>query len=42
LFFSLPRKKAQNLVEKMRRSGIGDAAVVGEVVAGHPGKIFIY
>jgi len=42
LFFSLPRKKAQNLVEKMRRSGIGDAAVVGEVVADHPGKIFIY
>jgi hypothetical protein len=23
-------------------SGIGDAAIVGEVVAGHPGKIFIY
>jgi hypothetical protein len=23
-------------------SGIGDAAVVGEVVADHPGKIFIY
>jgi selenide,water dikinase len=42
LFFSLPRKKAQNLVEKMRRSGIDDAAIVGEVVADHPGKIFIY
>jgi len=42
LFFSLPGKQAQNLVEKMRRSGIGDAAVVGEVVADHPGKIFIY
>jgi selenide,water dikinase len=42
LFFSLPQKHAQNLVEKMRRSGIGDAAVVGEVVADHPGKIFIY
>jgi selenide,water dikinase len=42
LFFSLPRKQAQNLVEKMRRYGIGDAAVVGEVVADHPGKIFIY
>jgi selenide,water dikinase len=42
LFFSLPRKQAQNLVGKMRRSGIGDAAVVGEVVADHPGKIFIY
>jgi selenide,water dikinase len=42
LFFSLPQKQAQNLVEKMRRSGIGDATVVGEVVADHPGKIFIY
>jgi selenide,water dikinase len=42
LFFSLPQKQAQNLVEKMHRSGIGDAAVVGEVVADHPGKIFIY
>jgi len=42
LFFSLPQMQVQNLVEKMRRSGIGDAAVVGEVVADHPGKIFIY
>jgi selenide,water dikinase len=42
LFFSLPNKQAQKLVEKMRRSGIGDAAVVGEVVADHPGKIFVY
>jgi selenide,water dikinase len=42
LFFSLPHKQAQKLVEKMHHSGIGDAAVVGEVVADHPGKIFIY
>jgi selenide,water dikinase len=42
LFFSLPNKQAQNLVEKMRRSGISDAAVVGEVVADHPGRISIY
>jgi selenide,water dikinase len=42
LFFSLPGNMAQQLVEKMRGDGIGDAAVVGEVVAGHPGKIFIY
>ncbi len=42
LFFSLPRKQAQNLVEKMHHSGIAAAAVVGEVVADHPGKIFIY
>jgi selenide,water dikinase len=41
LFFSVPRKQAQSLVEKMHRSGIADAAVVGEVVADHPGKIFI-
>jgi selenide,water dikinase len=42
LFFSLPGNKAQQLVEKMRGDGIGDAAVVGEVVRDHPGKIFIY
>ena len=42
LLFSLPGKQAQGLVEKMRSAGIVDAAVVGEVVADHPGKIFIY
>ena len=42
LFFSLPGKQAQGLVEKMRNAGIVDAAIVGEVVADHPGKIFIY
>jgi len=42
LFFSLPANKAQNLVKKMRAAGIGDAAVVGEVVKEHPGKIFVY
>ena len=42
LFFSLPRKKAQYLVEQMHLSGIAAAAVVGDVVADHPGKIFIY
>jgi selenide, water dikinase len=42
LFFSLPREKAQSLVAKMHRSGIAAAAVVGDVVADHPGKIFIY
>jgi hypothetical protein len=29
-------------VEKMRSAGIVDAAIVGEVVADYPGKIFIY
>jgi selenide, water dikinase len=42
LFFSLPGNKAENLVKKMRSSGIDDAAVVGEVVKDHPGKIFVY
>jgi selenide,water dikinase len=42
LFFSLPGDKAQKLVEKMRDAGINDAAVVGEVVKDHLGKIFVY
>jgi selenide,water dikinase len=42
LFFSMPGDKAKSLVEKMRASGIADAAVVGEVVKKHPGKIFVY
>ena len=42
LFFSLPDKQAQGLVKKMRNAGIVDATIVGEVVADHPGKIFIY
>ena len=42
LFFSLLGKQAQGLVKKMRNAGIVDAAIVGEVVADHPGKIFIY
>ena len=42
LFFSLPGDKAQNLLGKMHNAGIVDAAVVGEVVADHPGKIFVY
>jgi selenide, water dikinase len=42
LFFSLPGNQAQKIVEKMHSSGIADAAVVGEVVSDHPGKIFVY
>lgn len=42
LFFSLPGDRAQKVVAKMRDSGISDAAVVGEVVSGHPGKIIVY
>ncbi len=42
LFFSLPANTAQKLVEKMHAAGITDAAVVGEVVKEHPGKIFVY
>lgn len=41
LFFSLPAAKAAPLAEAMRRAGIRDAAVVGDVVADHPGKIFL-
>ena len=41
LFFSLPAPKAQATVEAMRKAGISDAAVVGEAVSGHPGKILI-
>jgi selenide,water dikinase len=42
LLFSLPAIEAQGLVKKMRNAGIIDAAIVGEVVADHLGKIFIY
>ncbi|MBN1364907.1 MAG: selenide, water dikinase SelD [Syntrophaceae bacterium] len=42
LFFSLPGNSALNLVKKMRKVGITNAAVVGEVVKDHPGKIFVY
>lgn len=41
LFFSLPESKAMPLVEKMRTEGITDAAIIGEVLDGHPGKILI-
>ncbi len=42
LFFSLPGNKAQKLVEKIRGAGIGEAAIVGEVVKDHPCRIFVY
>lgn len=42
LFFSLPAAQAASLVKKMHSAGIGDAAIVGEVVADHPGKIIVY
>lgn len=41
LFFSLPAAKAQGLVLEMRRAGLEDAAIVGDVVQDHPGKIMI-
>lgn len=41
LFFSLPAFKAQFLAEKLRDAGVTDAAIVGEVVSDHPGKIVI-
>jgi selenide,water dikinase len=42
LLISLPRRNAEELVTKMRKAGISDAAIVGEVVAEHPEKIFVY
>jgi selenide,water dikinase len=42
LFFSLPGNKAQKIVKKMHAAGIIDAAVVGEIVQNHPGKIFVH
>jgi selenide,water dikinase len=42
LFFSLPGNKAQKIVKKMHAAGITAAAVVGEIVQNHPGKIFVH
>ncbi|MBP9013975.1 MAG: selenide, water dikinase SelD [Smithella sp.] len=42
LFFSLPAEKAEKLADAMRKAGIADTAVVGEVVKEHPGKILVY
>ena len=41
-FSVCPANKAQKIVDKMRAAGIADAAVVGEVVKEHAGKIFVY
>lgn len=41
LFFSLPEAAAEGLVEKMRRAGIAEAAIVGDVTCDHPGRIVI-
>lgn len=41
LFFSLPAAKAQALTETLRAAGMVDAAVVGDVVSEHPGKILM-
>jgi len=41
LFFSLPASLAPSLAARMRQAGISDAAVVGEVVLDHPGRILI-
>lgn len=42
LFFSLPEAKAPQMLKKLHLAGIIEAAVVGEVVADHPGRIFVY
>lgn len=41
LFFSLPAPMAEPLADAMRLAGITDAAVVGDVVSDHPGKILL-
>jgi len=41
LFFSLPAAKAQALLEALHEAGIKEAAIVGDVVDGHRGKILI-
>ena len=41
LLFSLPFAQAEALAEQMREAGITAAAVVGDVVADHPGRIYI-
>jgi selenide,water dikinase len=42
LFFSIPAKEAQGLIQKLHKDGITDAAIVGEVVGDNPGKIVVY
>jgi len=41
LFFSLPASQAQSLLETLHAAGLEDAAIVGEVVTEHAGKILI-
>lgn len=41
LFFSLPRNKGTALIKKLHDAGVTDAAIVGEVVAEHAGKIVV-
>lgn len=41
LFFSLPADKAQTLLDALHEAGIKEAAIVGDVVDSHPGKILI-
>ena len=41
LFVSLPANKGKTLIKKLHKAGITDAAIVGEVVAQHPDKIFV-
>jgi selenide,water dikinase len=41
LFFSLPRNKGNTLIKKLHDAGVTDAAIVGEVVTEHAGKIVV-
>ena len=41
LFVALPREEAEGFVQALQKEGITDAAMVGEVVENHPGKMRI-
>ncbi len=41
LFFSLPAARAQKLLDALHEAGIKEAAIVGDVIDSHPGKILI-
>lgn len=42
LFFSLPATLAAGFLKKLHQGGVADAAIIGEVVSDHPGKILVY
>lgn len=41
LLISVPKEGAQNMLERLHRAGVAEAAVIGEVVASPKGKIIV-